>query len=54
MGRPSNGWDYNDVFTGWRRALSWRSGQTAKIKRQYRRWERREGKKEIARERNDQ
>lgn len=54
MVRPIRGFAYQDVFTPWRRVLSWRSGQAAKIKRQYRRWERREGKKEARRGQEDQ
>lgn len=40
--------DEQDALTGWRRYYYWRSGQLARIKRRYRRRERRLAKKEIS------
>jgi hypothetical protein len=49
MTRPIRSSAEGDVFTTWRRRFCYtqRAGTCAKIKRQYRRRERREGKQEI-------
>lgn len=42
--------DEQDAVTGWRRFLSWRPGERAKIKRKIRRRERHKAKQEIRKE----
>lgn len=46
--RPVKGFDEQDALTGWRRFYVWtqRAGETAAVKRRYRRMERREAKRE--------
>ena len=44
---PMKSADEYDAFTGWRRLLSWRSGQIAKIKRRYNKRARKWAKKEM-------
>jgi len=38
---PCRNGDEYDAFTGWRRVISWKRGEVARIKRAYRRRERR-------------
>jgi len=40
--------DEYDVTTRWRRVLTWRRGEVARVKRRMRRRERREGRRDIA------
>lgn len=48
MKRPIHSYVEEDVFTGWRRLYCYtqRAGVCARVKRRYRRWERRQGKRE--------
>lgn len=45
--------DEQDAFTGWRRYVRWGRGEVAKIKRKFRRRERRTAKTEVERSRID-
>ena len=51
MGRriPMRTGDEYDALTRWRKVLPWRAGERARIKRLYRRRERRTAQREIAR-----
>jgi hypothetical protein len=46
--RIVQGWDEQDVFTGWRRFYGFRPGQIRRIKRRYHKKERRQGRREAS------
>lgn len=46
MKRPSFG-KYEDIFSGWRRVIVLEANEKRKSKRLYRRWERRQGEREL-------